>query len=113
MYGASKAALDHLTAAAADEIGPNGIRIHAFLPGAIDTDMNAIWRTQVAAFAGHPELVADRSNARLGAARAAQEDGEADGQREVLLRCEAQCVLDDGARFIGCAPAFYRQPQLR
>jgi 3-oxoacyl-[acyl-carrier protein] reductase len=52
MYGTSKAALDHLTSAAADEIGRSGIRIHAFLPGAIDTDMNAIWRTQVAAFAG-------------------------------------------------------------
>jgi NAD(P)-dependent dehydrogenase (short-subunit alcohol dehydrogenase family) len=52
MYGTSKAALDHLTSAAADEIGRTGVRIYAFLPGAIDTDMNATWRTQVAAFAG-------------------------------------------------------------
>ena len=37
MYGASKAALDHLTLAVAQEVAEFGIRVHAFHSGPVDT----------------------------------------------------------------------------
>jgi NAD(P)-dependent dehydrogenase (short-subunit alcohol dehydrogenase family) len=39
-YGASKAALDHLVAAAALELAGTGVRIHAIYPGPVDTALN-------------------------------------------------------------------------
>ena len=38
-YAASKAGLIGLTQALAAEFGPQGIRVNAILPGAVDTDM--------------------------------------------------------------------------
>jgi 3-oxoacyl-[acyl-carrier protein] reductase len=40
-YGASKAALDHLTAAAALELAGSGVRIHTVYPGPVDTALNS------------------------------------------------------------------------
>jgi 3-oxoacyl-[acyl-carrier protein] reductase len=39
MYGTSKAALDHLTLAVAQEVEPAGVRVHVFYPGPVDTDL--------------------------------------------------------------------------
>jgi NAD(P)-dependent dehydrogenase (short-subunit alcohol dehydrogenase family) len=39
-YGASKAALDHLVAAAALELADTGVRIHGVHPGPVDTALN-------------------------------------------------------------------------
>jgi NAD(P)-dependent dehydrogenase (short-subunit alcohol dehydrogenase family) len=40
-YGATKAALDHLVAAAAMELDGTGVRIHSVHPGPVDTALNA------------------------------------------------------------------------
>ncbi|MFC0506549.1 SDR family oxidoreductase [Micromonospora costi] len=39
LYGASKAALEHITAVAAHELGSRGITVNTVSPGATDTDM--------------------------------------------------------------------------
>jgi NAD(P)-dependent dehydrogenase (short-subunit alcohol dehydrogenase family) len=45
MYGASKAALLHLTRSAAAAFGPHGVRVNAVCPGVIRTEMTEqIWR---------------------------------------------------------------------
>jgi NAD(P)-dependent dehydrogenase (short-subunit alcohol dehydrogenase family) len=52
VYGTSKAALDHLSQAAADETAAAGLRVYAFHPGAVDTEMNAAWRAQTVQLSG-------------------------------------------------------------
>jgi NAD(P)-dependent dehydrogenase (short-subunit alcohol dehydrogenase family) len=45
MYGASKAALLHLTKSAAAAFGPSGVRVNAVCPGVVRTEMTErIWR---------------------------------------------------------------------
>lgn len=45
MYGASKAALLHLTKSAAMALGPQGIRVNAVCPGVVRTEMTEqVWR---------------------------------------------------------------------
>jgi 3-oxoacyl-[acyl-carrier protein] reductase len=41
IYGASKAALNLLTVAMSNHLGPRGITVNAIAPGAVDTDINA------------------------------------------------------------------------
>jgi NAD(P)-dependent dehydrogenase (short-subunit alcohol dehydrogenase family) len=45
LYSSAKAALSHLTATLAVELGVHGIRINAVAPGAVDTPMIAQWTT--------------------------------------------------------------------
>ncbi|MGW7424189.1 SDR family oxidoreductase [Streptomyces sp. NPDC054813] len=40
-YAATKAAVDALTVGLAKELGPDGVRVNAVAPGAVDTDMHA------------------------------------------------------------------------
>jgi glucose 1-dehydrogenase len=40
-YAASKAAVDTITVGLAKELGPDGIRVNAVAPGAVDTDLHA------------------------------------------------------------------------
>ncbi|MEU8712691.1 SDR family oxidoreductase [Streptomyces sp. NPDC048663] len=40
-YAATKAAVDALTLGLAKELGPDGVRVNAVAPGAVDTDMHA------------------------------------------------------------------------
>ena len=47
LYSASKGALSLFSKALAKELGPNGIRVNAIAPGAIDTDMTASFTGEV------------------------------------------------------------------
>jgi NAD(P)-dependent dehydrogenase (short-subunit alcohol dehydrogenase family) len=49
MYGTSKAALEHMTFAVADEVTEAGVRVYAFHPGMVDTALFASTRTSAAA----------------------------------------------------------------
>lgn len=42
-YAMSKAPIDTLTFALANELGPRGITVNAVAPGVVDTDMNTTW----------------------------------------------------------------------
>jgi len=45
VYGASKAALLHLTKSAAAALGPHGVRVNAVCPGVVETEMTTlVWR---------------------------------------------------------------------
>lgn len=46
IYGASKAALNLLTLAMSNHLGPRGITVNAIAPGAVDTDINAHFLAQ-------------------------------------------------------------------
>ncbi len=46
IYGASKAALNLLTLAMSNHLGPRGITVNAIAPGAVDTDINAAFLAQ-------------------------------------------------------------------
>jgi NAD(P)-dependent dehydrogenase (short-subunit alcohol dehydrogenase family) len=59
-YGTSKAALNHFTNVLAAEAQPFGIRVHAFYPGLVDTDMQATLQAGV----GLPEAVRAEYQAR-------------------------------------------------
>jgi len=49
MYGTTKAALEHMTLAVAEEVAESGVRVYAFHPGMVDTALFASTRTSAAA----------------------------------------------------------------
>jgi glucose 1-dehydrogenase len=66
MYSTSKSALDFLSTAAAIEVGPSGVRVYSFYPGASDTDMQAELRSDPGASAElRAELQARLTEGRL------------------------------------------------
>ncbi|MGP4012948.1 SDR family NAD(P)-dependent oxidoreductase [Streptomyces sp. 4N124] len=66
-YGATKAALNHITASAAAAYGPEGIRVNAIAPGTTLTEMLHEWDER------SPGTI-DRLNARTALGRAADPD---------------------------------------
>jgi NAD(P)-dependent dehydrogenase (short-subunit alcohol dehydrogenase family) len=66
-YGATKAALNHITASAAATYGPEGIRVNAIAPGTTLTEMLYEWDER------SPGTI-DRLNARTALGRAADPD---------------------------------------
>jgi NAD(P)-dependent dehydrogenase (short-subunit alcohol dehydrogenase family) len=58
MYGTGKSALEHLTRVAAAEMSPAGVRVYAFHPGMVDTELFRSTRTS-------PEGLAEIERARV------------------------------------------------
>lgn len=99
-YAASKAALVELTRTAAVELAPNGIRVNAIAPSAVDTDMLS---------GDSPLVVAERAwaNQATPAARLIRPD-EVAAMTHYLVSDEAamvngQCLIMDGGASAGPA----------
>lgn len=72
MYGATKAAVSNMTKTMAAELAPQHIRVNAYIPGIIDTPMNA-------------ERIADDANHALINAIALHRVGTADEMAQALI----------------------------
>lgn len=72
MYGATKAAVSNMTKTMAAELAPQHIRVNAYIPGIIDTPMNA-------------ERIADDANHALINAIALHRVGTADEMAQALV----------------------------
>lgn len=72
MYGATKAAVSNMTKTMAAELAPQHIRVNAYIPGIIDTPMNA-------------ERIADDANHALINAIALHRVGKADEMAQALV----------------------------
>lgn len=72
MYGATKAAVSNMTKTMAGELAPQHIRVNAYIPGIIDTPMNA-------------ERIADDANHALINAIALHRVGTADEMAQALI----------------------------
>ena len=72
MYGATKAAVSNMTKTMAAELAPQHIRVNAYIPGIIDTPMNA-------------ERIADDANHALINASALHRVGTADEMAQALV----------------------------